>query len=100
MDVSKVSTSPGEMPWAKTATAPKEEASLQPNKAVEWYQPTLKALPSSTVELFMKYVGLKSEDEVRAHIYVIRDKAWTVYVYNTSLSHIQIDVKLPNYFVK
>ncbi|CAI7569224.1 unnamed protein product [Penicillium viridicatum] len=43
---------------------------------VEWYRRTLEQLPAPTVELLLQYTGLKSEDEVKDHIYKIRDKAW------------------------
>jgi hypothetical protein len=49
-----------------------------PTTAVEWYQPYLKTLPSSTLEVFKNYVGLFSEEEVKEHIYRVRDKAWQV----------------------
>ncbi|KAJ5607160.1 hypothetical protein N7537_003779 [Penicillium hordei] len=45
---------------------------------VEWYRPTLDQLPAPTVELFLQYTGLKSENEVKDHIYKIRDKAWQI----------------------
>ncbi|KAM3068852.1 hypothetical protein ACMFMG_011014 [Clarireedia jacksonii] len=51
------------------------------SKKVEWYQPEMKALPSSTMEVFKNYVGLQTEEEVKAHIYRIRDKAWKVLPY-------------------
>ncbi|KAJ5705982.1 hypothetical protein N7536_001671 [Penicillium majusculum] len=43
---------------------------------IEWYRPTLEQLPAPTVELLLQNTGLKSEDEVKDHIYKIRDKAW------------------------
>lgn len=45
-------------------------------KTVEWYRPTLEQLSVPTVELFLQYICLKPEDEVKDHIYKIRDKAW------------------------
>jgi hypothetical protein len=47
------------------------------SRDVEWYQPAMKTLPSSTVEVFVKYSGL-ADEEVRQHIYTVRDKAWEV----------------------
>lgn len=72
----EVATQTTATPWLATRTEEKdiEDAS----KLVEWYQPALKALPASTLEVFTKYVGLKSEEEVKEHIYKLRDKAWNV----------------------
>lgn len=47
-------------------------------KYVEWYQPTVKSLPESTVELFENYVGIGGEEAIKSHIYKIRDLAWKV----------------------
>ncbi|KAK8112943.1 hypothetical protein PG984_013469 [Apiospora sp. TS-2023a] len=52
-----------------------------PNKSVEWYQPTVKSLPESTVRLFDNYVGIKGEEAIKRHIYKIRDMAWKVLPY-------------------
>ncbi|KAK4870750.1 hypothetical protein LT330_005098 [Penicillium expansum] len=48
------------------------------HNTVAWYRSTLEQLPASTLKLFLQYTGLKSEDEVKDHIYKIRDKAWQV----------------------
>ena len=66
-------------PWVKSRNE-KETQPIEASKTVEWYQPTLKALPAVTVEVFLKYVGLSSEEEVKQHIYSVRGKAWDVYV--------------------
>jgi hypothetical protein len=64
-------------PWARNKNGSDKAALEAASKMVEWYQPTLKALPASTVEVFTEYVGL-SEAEVNAHIHTVRDKAWDV----------------------
>ena len=61
-----------------TSTKDEETKMEKASKAVEWYQPILKTLPASTIEVFTKYVGLSSEEEVKAHIHMVRDKAWDV----------------------
>ncbi|KAK7959768.1 Methyltransferase [Apiospora aurea] len=57
------------------------EAMDDTSKVVEWYQPTVKSLPASTVEFFENYVGVKGEDVIKEHIYTIRDMAWKVLPY-------------------
>ncbi|KAI5919322.1 hypothetical protein F4810DRAFT_505617 [Camillea tinctor] len=52
-----------------------------PDKNVEWYQPEIESLPTATVEFFEKYVGIKGEKAIKAHIYHIRDKAWNILPY-------------------
>ncbi len=64
-------------PWMRSQDE-KETRTEKASKTVEWYQPTLKTLPKVTVEVFMKYVGLSSEEEVKEHIYSVREKAWDV----------------------
>ncbi|CAI7585794.1 unnamed protein product [Penicillium glandicola] len=51
------------------------------SNTAEWYRPTLEQLPAPTVELFLQYTDLKSEDEVKDHIYKIRNKAWQIHPY-------------------
>ncbi|KAK8078904.1 hypothetical protein PG994_002711 [Apiospora phragmitis] len=58
-----------------------QEARDNPTKYVEWYQPTVKTLPKSTVEFFENYIGIKGEEAIKEHIYKIRDMAWTVLPY-------------------
>ncbi|PQE32764.1 methyltransferase domain-containing protein [Rutstroemia sp. NJR-2017a WRK4] len=48
------------------------------SKKVDWYQPEIKALPSSTMEVFKNYAGFQTEEEMKTHIYRVRDKAWKV----------------------
>lgn len=55
-----------------------QEAGDDPTKSVEWYQPTVKSLSESTVELFENYVGIRGEEAIKRHIYRIRDMAWKV----------------------
>jgi hypothetical protein len=50
--------------------------STQTPKTVQWYQPTLTQLPEPTKDLFEKYAGLETEDEIKDHITSIRNKAW------------------------
>ncbi|KAK8029765.1 Methyltransferase [Apiospora rasikravindrae] len=57
------------------------QAKDDPSKAVEWYQPTVKSLPLSTVEFFENYIGVKGENAIKQHIYMIRDMAWEVLPY-------------------
>lgn len=59
----------------------KEEAKIlkakeDSTKAVEWYQPTVKSLPESTISFFENYVGIKGEEAIKDHIYRVRDMAW------------------------
>jgi len=78
-----VSSRPASMPWETPKNI--QEMEVQPKvgaaREVEWYQPTLKALPASTVDVFTRYVGLESEEEIKAQIYAVRDKAWNVLPY-------------------
>lgn len=60
------------------AIEPAQEARDDPTKSVEWYQPTVKSLSESTVELFESYVGIRDEEAIKSHIYRIRDMAWKV----------------------
>ena len=64
-------------PWTRSQDE-KETRTEKASRTVEWYQPKLKTLPVVTVEVFMKYVGLSSEEEVKEHIYSVREKAWDV----------------------
>lgn len=71
-------------PWStedshneKGGTVSVTEISEPTSREVEWYHPVMKTLPSTTVEVFVKYSGV-AEEEVRQHIYSVRDKAWEV----------------------
>lgn len=55
-----------------------DDANDGSTKAVEWYQPTVKSLPDSTVEFFENYVGIKGDEKIKEHIYRVRDTAWKV----------------------
>ncbi|KAK7911812.1 hypothetical protein PG985_014293 [Apiospora marii] len=57
------------------------DAGDDPTKSVEWYQPTVKSLSDSTVELFESYVAIRGEEAIKSHIYRIRDMAWKVLPY-------------------
>ncbi|KAK6836469.1 hypothetical protein PG987_006964 [Apiospora arundinis] len=58
-----------------------DEANNDSTKTVEWYQPTVKSLPDSTVEFFENYVGINGEERIKEHIYRVRDTAWKVLPY-------------------
>ena len=78
MSTAAVSPSPGTTaPWAQNQDE-REPRTERGSKTVEWYQPTLNTLPAATVEVFTKYVGLSSEEEMKEHIYSVRGKAWNV----------------------
>ncbi|KAK8063668.1 hypothetical protein PG996_008320 [Apiospora saccharicola] len=53
----------------------------EPTKSVKWYQPTVKSLSETTVELFENYAGITGEEAIKSHIYRIRDMAWKVLPY-------------------
>ena len=46
---------------------PTDQPSNQTSKAVQWYQ-ALNQLPTPTRDLFLQYVGFKSEDAVKEHL--------------------------------
>ncbi|KAK7914020.1 hypothetical protein PG985_011723 [Apiospora marii] len=68
-------------PADKLDRAQAAQAKDDPTKAVEWFQPTVKSLPPSTVEFFENYIGIKGEEAIKEHIYMIRDMAWRVLPY-------------------
>ena len=50
---------------------------VETSKNVEWYQPTLKKLSDTAVQVFRVYSGIP-EDQIIDHIYRVRDKAWNM----------------------
>lgn len=69
-------------PWSDPSRKVKDIAvavtEKEETREVEWYQPVMKKLPSSTIEVFVNYAGLADEKETIEHIYAVRDKAWDV----------------------
>ncbi|KAK9770543.1 hypothetical protein SCAR479_12814 [Seiridium cardinale] len=53
---------------------------VTPSRSVEWYQPTFKNLSDTARQVFVEYSGIP-EDQIAAHVYRVRDKAWDILPY-------------------